>query len=96
MSFTRKAAVLTATAGALVVSTAGVAAAEAESETAAVGSPGIISGNAIDIPIHIPLNVCGNTVDIIGVLNPSLGNYCENAEVEVEEDENGPGNGLNG
>lgn len=44
----------------------------------AVGSPGVISGNVIQVPIDIPINVCGNTVDVIGVLNPAFGNRCIN------------------
>ena len=46
----------------------------------AAHSPGVISGNAIQIPIHIPINLCGNTVDIIGLLNPTFGNTCINAD----------------
>ncbi|MFI9581212.1 chaplin [Streptomyces sp. NPDC052236] len=42
----------------------------------AAGSPGLISGNTIQVPIHIPLQVCGNTIDIIGLLNPAAGNTC--------------------
>jgi hypothetical protein len=46
---------------------------------AAVGSPGILSGNVIQIPINMPVNVCGNTVNVIGLLNPAFGNTCINA-----------------
>ncbi len=34
--------------------------------------------NQIQIPIHVPINVCGNSVDVIGHLNPSFGNNCTN------------------
>lgn len=44
----------------------------------AVGSPGILSGNVVQVPINIPFNICGNTVSIIGVLNDAIGNRCEN------------------
>ncbi|MFE6690494.1 chaplin [Streptomyces sp. NPDC057743] len=44
----------------------------------AVGSPGVISGNVIQIPLHVPINLCGNTIDIIGLLNPAFGNNCLN------------------
>ncbi|KUF15820.1 chaplin [Streptomyces silvensis] len=44
----------------------------------AAHSPGVISGNAIQVPIHIPINLCGNTIDIIGLLNPAFGNKCVN------------------
>lgn len=65
-------------AGALVVSGAGLASADAGASGAAVNSPGVISGNAIQVPIHVPINLCGNTVDIIGLLNPTFGNTCVN------------------
>ncbi|SOD61794.1 Small secreted domain [Streptomyces zhaozhouensis] len=45
----------------------------------AAGSPGVLSGNNIQVPIHIPVNVCGNSINIIGLLNPASGNICVNA-----------------
>jgi hypothetical protein len=41
-------------------------------------SPGLISGNAVQVPVHIPINVCGNTISVIGLLNPAFGNTCNN------------------
>uniref|UniRef100_J2JUZ1 Chaplin domain-containing protein n=1 Tax=Streptomyces auratus AGR0001 TaxID=1160718 RepID=J2JUZ1_9ACTN len=41
-----------------------------------------MSGNAIQVPIHIPINVCGNTVNIVGLLNPAFGNTCINGSIE--------------
>ncbi|BDH03729.1 MULTISPECIES: chaplin ChpD [Streptomyces] len=52
--------------------------ADAGAEGAAVGSPGVLSGNVIQVPIHIPVNVCGNSIDVIGLLNPAFGNACVN------------------
>ncbi|MEU8958446.1 chaplin [Streptomyces sp. NPDC048518] len=52
--------------------------ADAGAEGAAVGSPGVLSGNAVQVPVHVPVNVCGNTVDVIGLLNPAFGNQCAN------------------
>ncbi|MFF7375901.1 chaplin [Streptomyces massasporeus] len=52
--------------------------ADAGAQGAAVGSPGVLSGNVIQVPIHIPINLCGNTVNIIGLLNPAFGNVCVN------------------
>ncbi|MFE3556145.1 chaplin [Streptomyces sp. NPDC059193] len=65
--------------GAVVVGGASVAAADAGAQGVAAYSPGVGSGNLIQIPIHIPVNVCGNTVSVIGLLNPSFGNTCVNA-----------------
>ncbi|MBT2445101.1 chaplin [Streptomyces sp. ISL-36] len=45
----------------------------------AAGSPGIVSGNVIQVPIHVPINLCGNTIDIVGLLNPTFGNTCVSA-----------------
>ncbi|MFJ7198440.1 MULTISPECIES: chaplin [unclassified Streptomyces] len=63
----------------LVLAGAGMAVADSGAQGAAVGSPGVISGNNIQVPVHIPLNVCGNTVSVIGLLNPTFGNTCINA-----------------
>jgi hypothetical protein len=46
---------------------------------AAIGSPGVLSGNVVQVPVHVPINVCGNTVNVIGLLNPAFGNTCVNA-----------------
>ncbi len=43
---------------------------------AAAGSPGVISGNTVQLPVHVPVNVCGNTVNVVGLLNPAAGNSC--------------------
>ncbi|MFE9422399.1 chaplin [Kitasatospora sp. NPDC006697] len=75
----RRALVLTCAAGALVLGGAGAAAADATATGAAIGSPGVLSGNVIQIPIHIPINICGNTINVIGALNPAFGNTCINA-----------------
>jgi len=65
--------------GGLVLAGAGVAAADAGAHGAASQSPGVLSGNVIQAPIHVPVNVCGNTVSVIGLLNPAFGNTCVNA-----------------
>jgi hypothetical protein len=75
----RRALVLSCAAGALVLGCAGAAAAD-ETEGAAIGSPGVLSGNNIQVPIHIPINLCGDSIDIIGLLNPAAGNICVNED----------------
>jgi hypothetical protein len=55
-----------------------VAVADAGAQGAAIGSPGVLSGNVIQVPVHIPVNVCGNTINVIGLLNPAIGNTCIN------------------
>ncbi|WP_329121861.1 chaplin [Streptomyces sp. NBC_01353] len=70
-------ATLMVTGGALALS-AGAAHADSGAQGAAVGSPGVISGNTVQLPVHVPVNVCGNTVNVIGLLNPAAGNRCAN------------------
>nr|WSX54862.1 chaplin [Streptomyces sp. NBC_00974] len=57
----------------------GAAVADANAEGVAVGSPGVLSGNVIQVPIHIPINVCGNSIGLVSLLNPSFGNTCVNS-----------------
>ncbi|WP_405525292.1 chaplin [Streptomyces canus] len=64
--------------GAVMIGGAGLAMADAGANGAAVHSPGFLSGNVVQAPIHIPVNVCGNTVNVFGLLNPAFGNHCEN------------------
>ncbi|WP_395571035.1 chaplin ChpD [Streptomyces sp. BK79] len=52
--------------------------ADADAQGAAVGSPGVLSGNVIQVPVHVPVNVCGNSINVVGLLNPAFGNECEN------------------
>ncbi|MGI5454918.1 chaplin [Streptomyces sp. CA-249302] len=78
MSRIAKVAAVALGTGAVVVSGAGLAMADAGAQGEAVGSPGVLSGNVVQVPIHIPVNVCGNTVSVIGLLNPAFGNHCAN------------------
>jgi hypothetical protein len=64
--------------GGLVLAGAGLAVADSGAQGAAVQSPGALSGNVVQIPIHVPVNACGNTVSVIGLLNPTFGNTCVN------------------
>ncbi|MEV8098492.1 chaplin [Kitasatospora sp. NPDC085879] len=75
----KKATVLTIAAAGLFASGAGVAAASSGAEGVAAGSPGVLSGNLVQVPVHVPVNLCGNTVNVIGALNPAFGNSCANA-----------------
>lgn len=78
MSRIAKGLVLTSAAVAAVAGGAGIAAADAGAQGAAAHSPGVLSGNVVEVPVHIPVNVCGNTVNVIGLLNPAFGNTCVN------------------
>ncbi|MEU3460610.1 chaplin [Streptomyces sp. NPDC006733] len=57
---------------------AGHAYADAGAGGDTVGSPGVLSGNSVQLPVHVPVNLCGNTVNVVGLLNPATGNACAN------------------
>jgi hypothetical protein len=52
--------------------------ADSTAEGSAAGSPGVISGNTLQLPLNLPVNVCGNTLNVVGLLNPAAGNSCAN------------------
>lgn len=65
---------------ALVLAGAGAASAGADADGAAVDSPGVLSGNNVQVPVHVPVNLCGNTVNIVGGGNFAFGNTCLNVD----------------
>ncbi|MFE9775408.1 chaplin, partial [Streptomyces sp. NPDC005931] len=72
----RKGLMTMAAATGVLAAAGGAAHAASGAHGAATGSPGVFSGNTVQAPVHAPVNVCGNTVDVVGVLNPSVGNSC--------------------
>lgn len=78
MKTSKKAALVLATAGLAAGSAAGSAFADAGAHGVAAHSPGVLSGNLGQVPIHVPINFCGNTGTFIGGLNPTFGNVCIN------------------
>ncbi|MEW2135847.1 chaplin [Streptomyces sp. NPDC005409] len=93
MSRIAKAFAITAVTGSAVVAGAGLAVADAGAHGAAVGSPGVLSGNLVQVPVHVPVNVCGNTVNVIALLNPAFGNTCVNASGDGAHHTEGEGYG---
>lgn len=77
-SWIKKSAVVLAATGTILGLGAGAAQADAWAHGVAVGSPGVLSGNVIQVPIHVPINICGNSINVIGLLNPAVGNVCIN------------------
>ncbi|MER5489599.1 chaplin [Streptomyces sp. LE64] len=63
----------------LALGAASPAVADSTANGAAIGSPGVLSGNVVQVPINIPVNICGNSVNILALLNPTAGNVCVNA-----------------
>ncbi|MCC0097709.1 chaplin [Streptomyces flavotricini] len=58
---------------------AGLASADSAAEGFAAESPGVGSGNLVQVPVNVPVNVCGLTANLVGALNPAFGNTCVNA-----------------
>ncbi|MGY0490190.1 chaplin [Streptomyces sp. WG-D5] len=80
MSRIAKTAAVALGTGAVVLGGAGLAMADAGAQGSASNSPGVLSGNLLQVPVHVPVNVCGNTVNVIGALNPAFGNTCVNGD----------------
>ncbi|MFJ5773443.1 chaplin [Streptomyces sp. NPDC093094] len=80
MSRIAKAAGVALGTGAVVLGGAGMALADSGAQGEAVGSPGVLSGNLVQVPVHVPVNLCGNTVNVVGLLNPAFGNTCANID----------------
>ncbi|MFJ8657855.1 chaplin [Streptomyces sp. NPDC093795] len=89
MSRIAKAAAVLAGTGAVALSGAGMAVADTGAEAVAAASPGIVSGNVVQVPVHVPINLCGNTVTVIGLINPAFGNSCANVDGHGPEHRDG-------
>ncbi|HBF80364.1 MAG TPA: peptidase [Streptomyces sp.] len=89
-----KSMIVMAAASGILTAAGGYAHADASADGAAVGSPGVGSGNAVQVPVHVPVNLCGNTVDVIALLNPAFGNACANVSSDEGHDGGGSGSGA--
>ncbi|MEU9354176.1 chaplin family protein [Streptomyces griseoloalbus] len=63
----------------------------AHAEGSAVDSPDVLYGNQVRVPVHVPVNVCGNSLDLLGLFNDAYGNTCVNEAGYGEEDVPGYG-----
>ncbi|CAM5280940.1 chaplin [Streptomyces aurantiogriseus] len=50
--------------------------ADAAMSGTAAGPPGMISGNSAQSPVHLPVELCGNTVNAVGALDRAAGATC--------------------
>ncbi|MFF1378239.1 chaplin family protein [Streptomyces sp. NPDC058308] len=75
---TRKGLITVAAATGVLAATGGYAHADSGANGSSSDSPGVLSGNSVQLPVDAPVNVCGNTVNVVGVLNPASGNHCAN------------------
>ncbi|WP_128375503.1 chaplin [Streptomyces cavernae] len=78
---TRKSLMTVAAATGVLAVSGGYAHADAGAQGSTSDSPGVLSGNTVQAPIDAPVNICGNTVNVVGVLNPAMGNACVNGGV---------------
>lgn len=91
---TRKGLITVAAAGGVLALGGGYAQADSGAHGEASNSPGVLSGNSVQAPVHVPVNVCGNTVNVVGLLNPAIGNECAN--VSGSKHGGGGGSGAEG
>lgn len=61
-----------------VLAGVGSAVADSGAQSAATGSPGVLTGNTLSVPVHVPANVCGTSLGVVTLLNPVSGNGCAN------------------
>ncbi|MFF7866143.1 chaplin [Streptomyces qaidamensis] len=70
----------------------GAALADSSADGVTKGSPGAASGNTVQAPVDVPVNACGNTVDVAAALNPAFGNSCAN-EADTQDGHGDRGHG---
>jgi hypothetical protein len=84
MKMVRGLALLLGTAAAALAFTAGPASAHGHGDDwdhgygqggsqSSHGNIGLLNGNQAYIPVHIPLNVCGNSIALLGLANSTAG-----------------------
>ncbi|MGW2181787.1 chaplin [Streptomyces sp. NPDC001732] len=93
---TRKGLITMAAAGGALALSGGYAHADAGASGGATDSPGVLSGNSVQIPVHVPVNVCGNSVDVVALLNPAFGNTCGNGSQDGSQGKHASGSQVSG
>jgi ChpA-C len=74
----KKSLITVAAASGVIAMTGAYAFADTGASGSASNSPGVASGNTVQVPVSVPVNACGNTVNVVGLLNPASGNRCVN------------------
>ncbi|MFF9508589.1 chaplin [Streptomyces sp. NPDC014724] len=77
MKYTKVAAIAAGTL--MAMGAAAPAFADSGADGGAASSPGVVSGNNVQAPVHVPANVSGNTISVVGLLNSAFGNTSSNA-----------------
>lgn len=77
---------LSAAAATSILSLSGTSAfAATDANAQALDSPGLLSGNSVQAPLEVPVNLCGNTVNAAALANPASGNDCASSSAPVED-----------
>ncbi|MFC8147632.1 chaplin [Streptomyces paradoxus] len=63
--------------------------ADSDASGVAKDSPGALSGNSVQVPVDVPVNLCGNTVNVLAALNTAFGNSCGNTSHKSSDHEAG-------
>ncbi|MEU7190877.1 chaplin family protein [Streptomyces sp. NPDC045369] len=74
--FVKHSVLVAATATGILAGTAVGAHADSGAAGRTAAAPGVLAGNLLQAPAHVPVNLCGNTVNVIGLLNPAFANHC--------------------
>ncbi|MFF2407959.1 chaplin [Streptomyces sp. NPDC058092] len=93
---TRKGLITMAAAGGVLALSGGYAHADAGATGGASNSPGVLSGNSVQVPVHVPVNVCGNSVSVVGLLDPAAGNACGNGSHSAASGRHASGSQVSG
>ncbi|MGW7578349.1 chaplin family protein [Streptomyces sp. NPDC054765] len=78
-----KTCVFVAAASGVLGAGGGAAYADAGAGGRAANSPGVLSGNSIQVTVDAPVTACGNSVSGVGALNPAMGASCGNGAAPV-------------
>ncbi|MFI6205163.1 chaplin family protein [Streptomyces sp. NPDC051041] len=60
--------------------------ADTEATAVAQESSGALSGNSVQVPVSVPVNVCGNSVGAAAAISRAVDNHCGNASYGAEDD----------
>ena len=65
--------------GAMAASGAAATAAYADGAGTAQDSPGLLSGLSVQLPATVPVDLCGSTLAVAGLLDPASADHCANS-----------------
>ncbi|MFH8345622.1 chaplin family protein [Streptomyces sp. NPDC018045] len=74
----KKGLITVAAAGGVLAVAGSYAHADSGAQGNAAHSPGVLAGNAAQVPVDVPVQACGNSANVVGLLNPAMGNRCDN------------------